>query len=74
MAGKRLGLALLPHPQNPHHTWFTRDYGIVVWNHVRRNAAELVPGDELRLRFRLLAHDGNPREAEVARHYAAYIQ
>jgi hypothetical protein len=74
MAGKRLGLALLPHPENPKHPWFTRDYGILVWNHVRLKPTELLPGEELRLRFRLLAHDGDPREAEISRRYAEYAR
>jgi hypothetical protein len=72
MAGNRVGLALLPHPENPRHPWFTRDYGLVVWNHVRHGAVTLTPGDELRLRFRFLAHDGTPAEAHVAQHFAAY--
>jgi hypothetical protein len=72
MAGHRVGLALLPHPQNPRHPWFTRDYGIVVWNHTRHRPVDLAPGDELRLRFRLLAHDGDPGTAGVAHYYTAY--
>jgi hypothetical protein len=72
MAGHRVGLCILPHPSNPPQAWFTREYGIVVWNHVRRAPAVLVPGVELRLRFRLLAHDGSPHEAGVADHHAAF--
>lgn len=72
MAGARVGIALLSHPANPRHPWFTRDYGIVVWNHVRHGAVTLAPGDELRLRFQALAFDGDPTEAGVAAHYAAY--
>jgi Methane oxygenase PmoA len=65
---------MLPHPENPPQAWFTREYGIVVWNHVRQGPAILAPGEALRLRFRLLAHDGNPREADLAGQYAAYIK
>jgi Methane oxygenase PmoA len=72
MADHRVGLALLPHPENPRPPWFTRDYGIVVWNHVRHGAVTLAPGNELWLRFRLLAHDGDPRDARIAQYYAAY--
>jgi hypothetical protein len=72
LGGRRLGLALLPHPADPAQSWFTRDYGIVVWNHVRAGPATIEPGAPLRLRFRLLAHDGSPAEAEIARHYAEY--
>ncbi len=72
MAGARVGIALLPHPANPRHLWFTRDYGIVVWNHVRHGAVTLAPGDEVRLRFQILAFDGDPAEAGVAARYAAY--
>jgi hypothetical protein len=73
MAGHRVGLALMPHPANPRHPWFTRDYGIVVWNHLRHGPLTLAAGTEMDLRFRLLAHDGSPGEAGVAAQYALYV-
>lgn len=72
MAGHSVGLALLPHRRNPHQAWFTRDYGIVLWNHVRNSESVVMPGEELRLRFRLLAHDGDPREARIGQHCVVY--
>jgi hypothetical protein len=67
------GLALFPHPENPHHPWFTRAYGIVLANHHRTQAQTLQPGETLRLSWRVAAHDGGTEAAGVSRLYERYL-
>ncbi|MBI3970795.1 MAG: PmoA family protein [Chloroflexi bacterium] len=68
------GIALFPHPENPRHPWFTRAYGIVLANHNRFRSDTLEPGQVLRLRWRVAAHDGSTEAADVAGLYAGYLQ
>lgn len=67
VAGKQVGIQLMPHPDNFRRSWFhARDYGLLVANPFGRRAftkgepSKLViqKGDRLRLRFGVLIHDG----------------
>ena len=74
VAGRRAGVALFPHPDNPPHPWFTRAYGIVLCNHHRFGAQALSPDQTLTLRWRVAAHDGSTEEAGVAQLYERYLR
>jgi hypothetical protein len=67
------GLALFPHPGNPHHPWFTRAYGIVLANHHRTKPQTLDPDETLRLSWRVAAHDGSTEAAGVPALYRRYL-
>jgi len=67
--GKRVGVLLMPHPENFRRSWFhARDYGLVVANAFGRHAftkgapSRLVikAGETLRMRFGVLVYGGTP--------------
>ncbi|MGZ8734271.1 MAG: DUF6807 domain-containing protein [Acidimicrobiia bacterium] len=70
------GIAIFDHPDNPHHPamWFTRDYGpqSPFEGHHFIGAGTMAAGDELRLRHRILVHEGDTEAADVAGAYAEY--
>ena len=72
------GLAIFQHPSNPWYPspWFTRDYGFMsptpmYWP---ENGAEIFmkKGDILNLRYRVLVHAGDQKEAKIAEAYEKY--
>lgn len=68
------GIAVLDHPANPGHptTWHCRNDG---WAGASFNAAgpyTTKPGEPLRLRYRLLLHEGNAAAGHVGDRYADY--
>ena len=75
------GVAVLDHPGNPRHPtrWHVRDYGLLCANPFGSRSfgdavdgtLRIAAGDELRFRFRLIAHRG---DAEGAAIDAAYTQ
>jgi hypothetical protein len=70
------GIAIFDHPSNPHHpaVWFTRDYGPqspYEGNHFV-GAGSMPAGESLRLRHRILVHEGDAAGADVAAAYADY--
>ena len=70
------GIAIFDHPANPHHpaVWFTRDYGpqSPFEGHHFIGAGSMAAGEELRLRHRILVHQGDTETADVAGAYAEY--
>ena len=68
IGGHRVGVTLIPHPQNFRRSWFhARDYGLLVANPFGRNAftkgekSKLVvrKGEVLRMRFGVLVESGS---------------
>jgi hypothetical protein len=80
--GKAVGITLFDHPKNAHRAaWHTRAYGLLAANPFGRASfpatkgeerARLAKGEHLKLRYGLLLHSGNAKEAKVAEHYAAF--
>jgi hypothetical protein len=78
--GKRVGLTLMPHPDNFRPSWFhARDYGVLVANpfgrqafgHGEKSQVTVEPGKPFRLRFGVLIHtDEGPERLRNA--YADY--
>jgi len=76
-----LGVAVLDHPKNLRHPtwWHARDYGLVGANpfgvhHFERKPKgtgdyPLAKGETLRLRYRVLLHDGPGEKADIERHW-----
>jgi len=72
--GKRVGLLVMPHPDNPSPCWsHSRDYGVVVSNPFPKQPKErrqpyvttpVKKGDEFRLRYGVLIYEsGAPIDA-----------
>lgn len=81
---QRVGLLLVPHPQNFRRSWMhVRDYGLLVANPFGQRAftkaepsrIEIPPGQVLRLRFGVWAYTANPdQNVELAAMAAQYVR
>ena len=84
--GKRVGIAVFDHPENPRHPtyWHVRSYGLFAANmfglrHFLSDPSadgslRLRRGDLLRFRYRVVIHPGDAAEARVANLYEDYAQ
>ncbi len=84
--GKVYGVAIFDHPKNLRHPtwWHARDYGLFAANPFGHHDFEpkttpanaglytIPPGGSLTLRYRVLLHSGDEKEAKLAERYAAY--
>lgn len=82
--GEKLGIAILDHPGNPRHPtyWHTRGYGMFAANifgvgaltgdKSKNGSMTLKPGEELRLRYRVIIHPGDAVTAGIAKMYEEY--
>jgi hypothetical protein len=70
------GIALLDHPTNPWapSPWFTRDYGFISPTpfNFQDKPWQLPAGQSVSLRYRVVLFAGDPKEADIARIYAAW--
>lgn len=71
------GLAIMQHPQNRWYPakWFTRDYGFfsptpMYW--LAGDQLDLPQGEKLTLRYRVVVHAGDARQAKIASLFEAY--
>lgn len=53
------GLLFAPLPESEPCSWFTRDYGVHVYNPARHRAIELVPSQSLTWTVQVIAYDGH---------------
>ncbi len=86
VAGESVGLAILDHPENVRHPtyWHARQYGLFAANpfglreflHDRhQDGSYVIPADgSLTLRYRVIIHHGDFREADVAGAYQRYAE
>ncbi len=84
--GKRVGIAVFDHPENPRHPtyWHVRSYGLFGANifglhHFLSDPSAdgsltLRRNDSLRFRYRVVIHPGDAAEAQVASLYQDYAQ
>jgi hypothetical protein len=82
--GRTMGLAIFDHPENPRHPtwWHVRDYGLFGANPFGIHDFEKKPagtgdlrvpaGESVTFRYRFYIHEGDEKEAQVARRYAEY--
>ncbi|MBI5767709.1 MAG: PmoA family protein [Verrucomicrobia bacterium] len=84
--GKIYGIALFDHPQNLRHPtwWHAREYGLVSanpigWHDFEARTTKAGAGDftipaggSLTLRYQILFHFGNDKDAKIAERYAAF--
>jgi hypothetical protein len=76
--GKNEGMAILQHPSNDWFPspWFTRDYGFfsptpMYWPE-NEKTTDLKKGDKITLRYRVIVHSGNEKEADIAGEFEKY--
>lgn len=74
------GLAIFQHPDNPLYPapWFTRDYGFfsptpLYWP-PSDEGVRLKEGEEIRLRYRVVIHEGTVEEAGITALFEAYSE
>jgi hypothetical protein len=72
------GIAVMQHPSNKWYPspWFTRDYGFIsptpmYWPE-DGNATQLKKGEIIKLRYRVLVHAGNTKDAGIADEFEKY--
>ena len=72
------GLAILQHPSNPWYPsqWFTRDYGFIsptpMYFTPKGGETFMKKGEKLSLRYRVLVHAGDEKEAKIAEAFEDY--
>ncbi len=78
--GKMEGMAILQHPSNEWFPspWFTRDYGFysptpMYWP-TDDEKTELKKGDKIQLRYRVIVHSGDTKEAGIAEEFEKYSE
>lgn len=78
--GKREGMAILQHPSNDWYPspWFTRDYGFfsptpMYWPD-NNGKTELKKGDKIHLRYRVIVHTGDEKDADIAGEFKKFSQ
>jgi hypothetical protein len=85
--GRTYGVAIFDHPQNLRHPtwWHARDYGLFAANPFGQHDFEpkstpanaglhtIPAGGSLTLRYRVLLHSGDEKEAKLAERYADYV-
>jgi hypothetical protein len=71
------GIAIFDHPRNPWSPcpWFTRDYGFISPTpfYFIENPWQLAAGKSVKLRYRVVLHAGDPKEAGLSRLYQEWI-
>lgn len=74
------GIAILQHPSNRWFPspWFTRDYGFIsptpMYWPANGQSTELSKGDVVRLRYRVIVHEGDSKKAGIAEKFKQYAK
>lgn len=71
------GIAIMTHPDNPWPPiWFTRDYGYLSPSpfNFLKEPWELSEDESIRLKYRVVLHTGNPKEAELNKVYQQWMR
>tara|TARA_R110002050_G_scaffold3702_2_gene19220 strand:+ start:1185 stop:2081 length:897 start_codon:yes stop_codon:yes gene_type:complete len=73
------GLAVMQHPSNDWYPspWFTRDYGFIsptpmYWPENEKEGTKLKKGDSVKLKYRVIVHQGDHLEADIAGKFNVY--
>ncbi len=79
--GKLEGLTIMQHPSNCWYPapWFTRDYGFIsptplYWPEDPSTGTKIGKGEVIRLRYRVLVHSGDHKEANIQELYRRYVE
>ncbi len=79
--GKTEGMTIMQHPSNKWYPspWFTRDYGFfsptpMYWPEDVEKGTVLPKGEKVHLRYRVLVHQGNHKETDIAGEFERYVK
>jgi len=84
--GETLGIAIFDHPSNPRHPtwWHARGYGLFAANifglhdfehdNSKDGSLTLAPGENLRFRYRVVIHPGDPQSAKIKTLYRKFAE
>ena len=73
--GQVAGVAVFPDPRDHKDmSWFVADWGVVTVGPFRLKGVLVRCGEELKARYRVLAHDGDADAAGVADAYLAFLK
>ncbi len=73
--GHSAGLAVFPDPRDHEDlSWFVADWGVVTVGPFRIKGRLVHKDHELVARYRVLAHDGDATDAQIAREFEAYLE
>jgi hypothetical protein len=82
--GEKVGIAILDHPENPHHPvrWHARAYGLFAANPFglaaftndksQDGSITIQPGESQRYRYRVIIHPGDAQSANIAAQWEKY--
>ena len=70
--GRNAGMTVIPHTSAAGAPWYVYDWGSIMVNPFLRHKSVLNRGETLDLGVRVLAHDGDAKEARVADLYEAF--
>lgn len=72
--GHRAGVAVFPDPRDHDDlSWFVTDWGVVTVGPFRLTERVVAKGCELVARYRVLVHDGDARDCDIAGHYRQFL-
>jgi hypothetical protein len=72
--GHTAGLAVFPDPRDHQElSWFVADWGVVTVGPFRLKGALVNKDQGLVARYRIIAHDGNAKDADIAGQFEAYL-
>jgi len=71
-AGRQAGAALFPFPSGRGFPWFVSDWGTLTVNPLAHTCRELKRGDLLDLAVRVVVHDGDAAQADIAGLYRSF--
>jgi hypothetical protein len=73
--GAKAGVAVFPDPRDHADlSWFVADWGVVTAGPFRLEGRLVRKGEELLARYRVLVHDGDAQDADVAAAFAAFLE
>ncbi|MBC8228237.1 PmoA family protein [bacterium] len=72
VAGQKVGITLMNHPSNPPSAFFTRSYGTFLCNFTLLNSYELPKGESVTQRFRILIHEGDCENVDIAGYFRQF--
>lgn len=73
-ASRSAGIALFAYPSCAGEPWFVSDWGILTVNPLRQQGKMLRQNEKLDLAVRVVVHDGDAQQAEIAKLYQSFRQ
>ena len=74
VAGAKVGVTLMHHPDNPPSPYFLRDYGTMLSNFTLDGPCELKKTDKLIQRWRILVHEGSIEDIDIGAYHREFCR